>query len=376
MSTPFFELIHQSKKSKARVGRIHTAHGVIDTPTFVPVATNGALKSVDMVHANDLGIDLMFANTYHLILHPGADVVAAAGGIHSFIGRDRPMITDSGGFQVFSLMYGGVTQELKSSGKKQIKSSVLSVTEEGVLFRSYRDGSPVFLTPESSVQAQKQIGADIIIPLDELLPFHATSSKMRSSLDRTHRWEERSLNEHLRNPLYQKMYGVVHGGLDRGLRALSARFLTEHAFDGYAIGGSLGTCSDDMVAMLVDLMPHLDPARPRHLLGIGDLCSLESCIPLGIDSFDSAHPTKCARHGLLLVDGGCIKIKQAQYKNAHVPVDSECDCMLCKNFSAAYLHHLFKAHEATAHTLASIHNIRYMVKYMARMRSAIMRDEI
>ena len=220
-----FEVIYKSKKSNARVGRIITPHGVIDTPAFVGVGTNGTLKALDNKTLNELGLQLMFANTYHLILQPGSNLIAKAGGIHKFINRSLPIITDSGGFQVFSLAYGGVAQELKSKGTKKLDNSVLKISEEGVLFRSYRDGSKILLTPESSIQAQKEIGADIIVSFDELLPYHSDKKYLMRSLERTHRWEKRSLVEHKKNIKNQALYAVLHGGVDQALRKKSIDYL-------------------------------------------------------------------------------------------------------------------------------------------------------
>src|SRR5579872_3600142 len=213
-----FEILYSSKKSKARVGRIHTPHGIIDTPNFVAVGTNGTLKSLDNAQVQAIGLQLMFCNTYHLLLQPGTKVVRQAGGLHQFIHRNLPIITDSGGFQVFSLAYGGVANELKSRGTKKNDGSVLKIDEEGVLFRSYRDGTKMLLTPETSIAAQKDLGADIIIPFDELPPYHIDHKALIQSLHRTHRWEKRSLDAHLHNPRNQAMYSVIHGGIDKNLR--------------------------------------------------------------------------------------------------------------------------------------------------------------
>lgn len=371
-----FEIIHQSTRSRARVGRIHTPHGIIETPNFVPVATNGALKAVDSIAAQPIGIQLMFCNTYHLLLHPGPDIVEAAGGLHTFMQRSAPIITDSGGFQVFSLMYGGVAAELKSRGTKKQEGGVLKISEEGVLFRSYRDGNRILLTPESSVEAQKKLGADIIIPLDELPPYHIGESALKKSFERTHRWEERSLNAHRADTKNQAMYAVIHGGIDSALRAESARRLAALPFDGFAIGGSLGKNREEMVAMLSTLMPHVPNHAPNHLLGIGDLPSVESVIPLGIDTMDSSHPTKCARHGLLFTNEGMLKIIQGQYSTQHVPVSTTCRCATCATYTRSYVHHLFKAHEPIAATLASIHNLTFMMDLMAKYREKIVNNEI
>lgn len=375
-STFHFELIHTSKKSKARVGRIHTPHGTIETPGFVAVGTNGSLKALDNRVVDAMELDLLFCNTYHLLLQPGSDVIEKAGGIHRFISRTKPIITDSGGFQVFSLAYGSVASELKSQGKKKTQSSVLSISEEGVRFRSYRDGREVHLTPESSILAQKQIGADIIIPLDELPPYHIDPDALKESFERTHRWEKRSLEEHLRNPKNQAIYAVIHGGVNHELRRISANTLSNMPFDGFAIGGSMGKTKQEMVEMLSRLMPHIPENRPNHLLGIADLESLTSCIPLGIDTFDSSYPTKAARHGSLLTSMGPVKVTRGLFQNAHIPLDPSCPCHTCQNYTLAYIHHLFKAHEMTAYTLASIHNLQFMISFMKKMREEILEDRL
>ncbi len=371
-----FELLHTSKKSDARVGRIHTPHGIIDTPNFVAVGTNGVLKAVDAQMIEGIDLQLMFCNTYHLMLQPGSDTVKKAGGIHKFANRNKPIITDSGGFQVFSLTYGGVTSELKSNGKKKHDGTVLKITEEGVTFRSYRDGKKILLTPESSVQAQKEIGADIIIPLDELPPYHIDKKALEESLDRTHRWEKRSLDEHLKNKNGQAMYAVVHGGVDKKLRKKSINYLATLPFDGFAVGGSMGKTKPEMFDLLSYVFPLLPKDKPNHLLGIGDLESIAGCIGMGVDTFDSAYPTRAARHGTLFTKQGNLKIKSGKHAHDFEPVDLDCNCTLCKNYTRAYIHHLFKAKEAAAHTLATIHNIAHMVDLMAEYRKKILNDEI
>lgn len=375
--TPFtFELIHQSRKSRARVGKIHTPHGIIDTPNFVAVGTNGTLKALDSELASQLGLQLMFCNTYHLMLQPGTQTVKEAGGLHKFINRNAPIITDSGGFQVFSLAYGTVKDELKSKGAKKTDNNVLKITEEGVLFRSYRDGNKVLLTPETSVQAQKDLGADIIIPFDELPPYHIERATLVKSLERTHRWEKRSLDAHLANPNNQAMYAVIHGGIDKDLRLTSCKYLTNLPFDGFAVGGSLGKTREQMFEMLSYTMPWLPMDKPNHLLGIGDLESLAIGIELGIDTFDSSHPTRCARHGLLFTSIGNMKILNSANRNAFIPVDRNCQCIVCQKYTRAYLHHLFKANELTGYTLASIHNLHYMVQLMVNYRQKILNNEL
>ncbi len=358
------------------MGRIHTPHGTIDTPSFVAVGTNGTLKALDNETVQKIGLQLMFCNTYHLLLQPGPDVVEKAGGLHSFINRKLPIITDSGGFQVFSLAYGSVADELKSKGQKKIGKMVLKITEEGVLFRSYRDGKLVLLTPESSIEAQKKLGADIIIPFDELPPYHIDPRKLSQSLERTHRWEKRSLDAHLQNPAQQAMYAVIHGGIDPVLRKKSCVYLSGLPFDGFAIGGSVGKTKEEMIGMLSGMTPFLPPEKPTHLLGIGDLASLEKCIPLGIDTFDSSYPTKAARHGLLLTGMGGVKIDRASHAEAFRPIEAGCTCFTCTQFSLAYLHHLYKAKELTFLHLASIHNLHFMVRLMEDLRLKILQDQI
>jgi queuine tRNA-ribosyltransferase len=371
-----FELIHRSSKSRARVGRIHTPHGVIDTPNFVAVGTNGTLKALDNRMVDSIGLQLMFCNTYHLLLQPGPDVIRRAGGLHRFINRQMPIITDSGGFQVFSLAYGSVADELKSRGAKKRDGHVLKICEEGVHFRSYRDGAKVLLTPETSIQTQKALGADIIIPLDELPPYHIGSDQLKRSLERTHRWEKRSLEEHRKDPRGQAMYAVIHGGVDPVLRQESCDYLSVLPFDGFSIGGSLGKTKPEMVEMLSLLLPRLPEEKPNHLLGIGDLESLEQCIPLGIDTFDSSYPTRAARHGLLLTADGGIKVERGENANYFGPIEGDCSCWTCQNFTVGYLHHLFKARELTAYTLATVHNLHFMVELMRKYRAAILEDRV
>ncbi len=375
--TPFkFEQIYTSKRSKARVGRITTPHGVIDTPGFVGVGTNGTLKAIDNALVEQVGLQLMFCNTYHLMLQPGTEVIKKAGGLHRFIRRSQPIITDSGGFQVFSLAYGSVADELKSRGTKKQEGSVLKITEEGVLFRSYRDGAKLFLTPESSIAAQKDLGADIIIPFDELPPYHIADTDLATALDRTHRWEERSLRAHLATPSSQAMYAVIHGGIHKALRQKSCEHLTQLPFDGFAIGGSMGKTKEEMVEMLSFTLPFLPKEKPNHLLGIGDLESIKRCVVLGIDTFDSSYPTRAARHGMLLTRQGPLKLLRRENALAFRPPEEGCPCPTCSQYSLAYLHHLFKAKETHCMSLASVHNLYFMVQLMAEYRARILRDEI
>ncbi len=366
-----FEILYQSKRSRARVGRIHTPHGIIDTPNFVSVGTNGSLKALQNHQLVDK-LQLMFCNTYHLMVQPGTQVIKEAGGLHHFIQRRAPIITDSGGFQVFSLAYGDVAKELKGQGGKKHPNSVLKVTEDGVIFRSYRNGEKIVLTPETSVQAQKDLGADIIIPLDELLPFHVDEAALQKSFERTHRWELRSLHTHLKQPQNQAMFAVIHGGTDLALRQKSCQILSQHEFDGWAIGGSLG-CDHQQLRETVDgTTPHLPPEKPIHLLGIGDIPSVIDCVPFGIDTFDSAYPTKVARHGMVFTKEGPLKIVRQLHAKEFFPIAEECACPTCEHYSRAYLHHLFKANEPTAAVLATQHNVYFMLDLMTRLRTEIL----
>ena len=383
-----FELVHQSSRSAARVGRIHTPHGTIDTPAFVPVGTNAALKAVPHTPLmRDAGLDLMFANTYHLMLQPGIEAIERAGGLHAFMNRSSPLITDSGGFQIFSLGApsaedGDEMKSRRASKHKDAKGLIERVTERGVTFKSYRDGRTMELTPESSVHAQKALGADIIIPLDELLPYKIDAFALRKSVFRSHRWEARSLREHLNDVREQAMYAVIHGGVDDALRRLSAEYLGGLPFDGFAIGGSLGKDTAELLRLLSTLMPLLPADRPNHLLGIGDVGSIRGAVLHGVDTFDSTFPTRNARHGTLLTfdarrwGGDRFNVARREHAEALEPPDETCPCALCREHTVAYLHHLFRANEPIAVTLAATHNLHHMGRLMARTRDAILRDEI
>ena len=370
-----------------------TYHG---RPGFVAVATNGALKGVDFRDADASGQQLVFANTYHLLLHPGPDIIEEAGGIHKYTKRDRPFITDSGGFQVFSLAYGSVHEELESKGELKratdrtakggyrldvIGKDAVKVTEDGAFFRSYRDGRKLLLTPESTIQAQKKIGADIVIPLDELPGYYTDRNKLVESVDRTHRWEARSLQEHLRDVRQQAMFCVVHGGVDVELRKKSVDYLSSLPFDGYGIGGSLGNGREELRQLLSWLMPMFEigdrSSKPRHLLGIADEESIRNAVPMGVDTFDSCYPTRLGRHGTVMTRQGLIKLKSGSHARSFgVKIDPECNCPTCRTYDRAYLWHLFKANEPNAVTLAATHNIHYMNDLMKAIREDIMNDRI
>uniref|UniRef100_A0A6B2L680 tRNA-guanine(15) transglycosylase-like domain-containing protein n=1 Tax=Arcella intermedia TaxID=1963864 RepID=A0A6B2L680_9EUKA len=308
------------------------------------------------------------------MVHPGPDTIEKAGGIHKFINYNKPIITDSGGFQVFSLSDNtGMEKELKGSVKKQYRegATVLKVNEEGVLFRSYRDGRPIFLTPESSVAAQKKIGADIIVPLDWLLPNCVDTVKLKKALEITHSWEARSLIEHIKNINKQAMYGIIHGGSDAELRRLSAQYISALPFQGIAVGGSLGKDTQEMKTILEQLNPHLPPSLPRHLLGIGDIPGIMQGVINGMDTFDSCLPTRLGRHGTLLTEEGELKIKRGIYKELFEPLVDDPNHPFFNTYTKASLHHLFKQNEPAASTIGTIHNIYMMMQYMRKIRSLI-----
>lgn len=377
---PFsFEIVYQSKRSKARVGRIKTTHGFIDTPGFVPVATNAAIKSADIRSVKNEGLQLLFCNTYHLLIHPGPQIVEEAGGLHKFMNYEGPIITDSGGFQVFSLATRDPENfELKGKHKKTYEGTLLSITEDHVVFRSYRNGEKIYLSPESSVKAQKAFGSDIIIPLDELPAYNVSEGNLEKSFHRTHRWEKRSLDTHLKNPKHQAMYSVIHGGMDTSLRAQSIQSLATLPFDGHAIGGSLGKDRHEMVP-LVDFVTNLLPKdKPIHLLGIGDPESISNCVVLGIDTFDSAYPTRLGRHGKLIIKDppGIIDIEQAKNLHNHRPIERDCTCYTCQFYAVSYLCHLHKTNEISFQILGTHHNLNRMMDMMKEFRRKILNDEI
>ena len=400
-----FEIIKQSSKSQARVGKIYTPHGIVNTPAFVPVGTNATLKAVTHQQAEQIGVELMFSNTYHLLVHPGADVIERAGGIHKWSGRDRPFITDSGGFQVFSLSEGKVENELKSRNSSR-EGTIVKISEEGVIFKSYRDGTKIELSPESTVVAQKKIGADIIIPMDELPPkgTEISSEDLELSVDKSMRWEERSLNEHLKDRKGQAMFSVVHGGLDPRLRLKSANFLKDLDFDGFGIGGSLGRSVSDCKSVLNTIMPVLPPDKPKHLLGLADTGMILMGSQLGIDSFDSCFPTKLARHGTAFVSNlpfnsnedspsdlidnfnalksnnrplnERIYLRSAKHLSDYGPIDPHCNCSTCQKYSRSYITHLLKQNEVVGLQLISIHNIHHTTQLMANIRKLILFDQL
>ena len=352
-----FEVTHVCKQSGARTGLLHTPHGTVETPMFMPVGTAATVKFISPEELYDMGAGVILANTYHCWLRPGEDVVAAAGGLHKFMNYKNPMLTDCGGFQVFSL-----------ADRRKIK-------EEGVTFKSHLDGSTLFLSPEKSIEIQNKLGADMIMSFDECPPYPATYQYMEDSVNRTLRWAERGLKAHKRVG-EQGLFGIVQGGEFEDLRRHSAESLVAMGqFEGYAIGGtSVGETKETMYKMIDYSVKHLPYEEVRYLMGVGSTDALLEGILRNVDMFDCVLPTRIARHGTLMSSQGRISIKKQEYEYDFGPLDPECDCYTCKNYSRAYLRHLFRCNEGLGSRLLSIHNLRFLIRLMEDARQAIKED--
>lgn len=375
-----FKITVQNPICKARCGILKTPHGSIETPNFIFCGTKAAIKGVTTAQAKEAGVDIILSNTYHLLIQPGPDMVAAHGGLHKMMNWDGPMLTDSGGFQIFSLGHGGVAQEIKGRNRNQTARTLKKIDEEGAVFRSYVDGKIHRLTPELSIDIQRKLGADLILVLDECTPFHIDRDYTARSMERSHRWELRSLKEFQKgDDGSQALYGIVQGGVYPDLRKESASFVAEQPFFGQAIGGSLGGTKEQMHEVVGYACQYLHPQRPTHLLGIGGLEDIWKGVALGIDTFDCVHPTRLARHGGALVkpslNGGNfhINLKNACFKNDYTPLDPECG-RYSSNFSRAYIQYLFKANELLAGTLLTIHNMAFMMRLADEIRTSIKND--
>jgi queuine tRNA-ribosyltransferase len=376
-----FEVRARDRGSRARAGVLRLAHGEVRTPAFVPLATKAAVKGLEPRDVRALGYELVLANTFHLFLAPGAALVAELGGIHDFMRWDRPVITDSGGFQVFSMGHGTVADEIKGRGRAADRAgSILSIAEEGVAFRSYIDGSEQFLGPESSMAVQAALGSDIALVFDECTPFHVTREYTARSTERTHRWLERCLRWHERHgPSEQVVFGIVQGGVEQDLRLESAATVAASACEGVAIGGSLGREKEQMhevVSWTTAALERDAPDRPRHLLGIGEIDDLIACVRLGIDTFDCAMPTRLGRHGVALVPEPAarwrVDLAKPRHRVAREPILDGCPCPACSSgFSRAYLHYLLRAGELTGMRLVTLHNLSFVARLMEDLRSAI-----
>ena len=351
-----FEITHICKQSGARTGILHTPHGDVETPMFMPVGTQATVKFVSPEELKDLGSGVVLANTYHLWLRPGEDIVDQAGGVQKFMNYKGPMLTDSGGFQVFSL------------------ADQRKITEEGVTFKNSLNGDTLFLSPEKSIQIQNKIGADIIMSFDECIPYPATREYVEKSTERTLRWALRGKQAHSR-PEEQALFGIVQGGDYEDLRKYCAEKLIEMDFPGYAIGGtSVGEDKETMYRMVKWASDALPFDKPRYLMGVGAVNDLLEAVSRNVDMCDCVLPTRIARHGTLMTSEGRISIRKAIYKNDFAPLDPECDCYTCRNYTKAYLNHLQRTNEGFGTRLMSIHNLRFLVKLMEDARKAIKED--
>ncbi len=351
----YLEILHVDKNCGARYGYLHTPHGKVEFPMFMPVGTLATVKTLSPEEVKECGSGVILANTYHLSLRPGAEVVKQAGGLQKFMNYDGPMLTDSGGFQVFSL-----------AEKRKI-------TEEGVTFKNHLNGAKLFFSPEIAIDIQEKLGADIIMSLDECVHYPATYEYMKNSVDRTLRWAKRGKDAHKRED--QALFGIVQGGEFADLRKYCAEELVKMDFPGYSIGGtSIGEPKDVMFKMIKDTTPYLPFDKPRYLMGVGSVDAILEGIEDGVDMFDCVLPTRIARHGALMTSKGRVNIRDKKYEFDFTPLDDECDCYCCKNYTKAYLRHLYKCDETFGKRLLSIHNIRFLIHMMEGAREAIKED--
>ncbi|MFH1263263.1 MAG: tRNA guanosine(34) transglycosylase Tgt [Pseudomonadota bacterium] len=352
MSRFSFELLAADSGTKSRLGRITTAHGTVETPVFMPVGTNATVKTLGSEDLEALGAEIILSNAYHNALRPGDETVARMGGLHGFMKWPRVILTDSGGFQVFSL------------------ESMRKVTEEGVRFRSHWDGTELFWTPEKVVGIQVNLGSDITMPLDECVALPATATKVREAAERTLRWLDRALRTE--RPEHQALFGIVQGGIDPELRRFSARETIARECDGYSIGGlSVGEEKGAMLEMIELVTEELPSSKPRYLMGVGTPLDLAEGVARGIDMFDCVMPTRNARNGTLFTSRGTVSIKKAEFKEDERPLDETCSCIACRRYTRAYLHHLYRLNEILGLRLNTIHNLTFYLGWMTRIRTAI-----
>lgn len=353
-----YELIKTCKQTGARLGRVHTPHGSFDTPMFMPVGTLATVKTMTPEELKEINAQIILSNTYHLWLRPGEDIIKEAGGLHQFMNWDRPILTDSGGFQVFSL------------------SDLREIEEKGVHFRNHISGEKLFLTPEKATQIQNALGSDIMMAFDECPPFPAEHKYMKDSVERTSRWAERCLEAHER-PADQGLFGIVQGGEYKDLRKQSAQDLTSLDFPGYAIGGlSVGEPKDIMNEMVEYTTQFLPTDKPRYLMGVGSADSLIDGSIRGIDMFDCVLPTRIARNGTLMTSQGRLVVRNAKFARDFSPLDPNCDCYTCKNYSRAYIRHLIKTDEILGLRLTTYHNLYFLLNLMEQVREAIKADRL
>ena len=353
-----YELIHQDKNSGARRGVVHTPHGDIQTPVFMPVGTQATVKSMTPEELKEIGAQIILSNTYHLYLRPGEDIVKEAGGLHNFMNWDKPILTDCGGFQVFSL------------------SDLRTISEDGVEFRSHLDGSKHLFTPEKVMQIEEDLGADIIMSFDECCPYPSTYEYTKNSMERTTRWAIRCKEAH-KNTEKQGLFGIIQGGFYKDLRKKSAEDLIKLDFPGYAIGGiSVGEPKEEFLDILRYTTPLMPENKPRYLMGVGTPDYLIEAALSGIDMCDCVLPTRIARNGTAMTWNGKVVIRNATYERDFTPLDPECDCYACKNYTRAYIRHLVKTKEILGTRLLSIHNLYFLTKLMERVRIEIENDNL
>lgn len=348
-----YELIKECKNTRARLGRVHTPHGIIDTPAFMPVGTQATVKAMSPDELKDIGAQIILGNTYHLYIRPGHKLIEDFGGLHGFMNWDRPILTDSGGFQVFSL------NELRK------------ISEEGVEFKSHLDGSKHFFTPEFVMEIEESLGADIMMAFDECIPYPCEKDYARKSMERTIRWLKRCKKAHTKTDK-QALFGIVQGGTYKDLRIESAKMTVDVDLPGYAVGGlSVGEPKEVMNEVLEYTVPLLPKDKPRYLMGVGSPDSLIDGVIRGIDMFDCVLPTRIARNGTVMTSKGKLVVRNAEYARDSMPLDENCDCYTCRNFSRAYIRHLIKAGEILGGRLTTIHNLRFLQNLMANVRTAI-----
>jgi len=354
-----FKLIKKDKKTKARLGTIETVHGTLETPFFMPVGTNATVKSLTLEDLKEIRAQLVLCNTYHLYLRPGMDIIKQAGGLHRFMGWDRPILTDSGGYQIFSL------------------TKLRKVTDEGVEFKSHIDGEMHFLTPEDIIRIEEIIGSDMIMPLDECAPYPCERKMAEKSVERTTYWAQRSMDyfKTMKSDKKQMLFGIIQGSIYEDLRIKSTREIMNLDFDGYAIGGvSVGEPVKDMFETLKWVMPHLPENKPRYFMGIGMPDQIVKAVGKGIDMFDTCIPTRYGRHGSAFTWKGKISLSNAKYANDFSSIDETSDNIVCQKYTKSYIRHLFNHNEITALTLLSYHNVYFYVNLMREIRAAIQKD--
>ncbi len=376
-----FKIIKKSKKSLARLGVLETENGVIKTPCLVPVATQAVIKTLTSEEVKETKSQVLIANTFHLHLKPGEEIIEKAGGLHRFMNWQKPLMTDSGGFQVFSLGFGkdhGVGKVLKKKPihfdiKENQQPKLLKITEKGVLFRSFLDGKKLFLGPEESILIQKKLGADIIFAFDECIPPMADYKYTKKSLDRTHRWAIRCLEKTKTLKTKQALFGIVQGGRFKKLRIESARFIGSLPFDGFGIGGEFGSDKVKMMQMLDWVVKELPEEKPRHLLGIGYLEDIPKIIEKGADLFDCIVPTHYARRGIAFTSRGKLNLVKPEFLKDKEPLDKKCSCLVCQNYKRNYISHLFRAKEITALKLLTFHNLYFFNSFVESIRDKVIK---